>query len=170
MTDFVDPNLETLEAHGNEWAKYIEAIYAVFKEHFISSLPRRGRITIGVRPIIEDQNKERAFWHITSQGSIERERTPDLRRCERIRYPKPMIELDQAKNLFVWEKEKLMNQKRRETRLHIAVDDFSYIVVLSPVEHGSKRFLVTTFYIEYRHQREKYKKDYQEYMKKIEQI
>lgn len=163
MTNFNPPNLITFEEHGNDWQTYIDAVYTIFKADFILSQPKRGLHFIFVRPTIEDQNKERAFWHITSTGKIESERTPDLRRCERIRFPKPMVELDKAPNLKIWEKEVQMSGKRIEKRLHISTEDFSYLVVLSPLEKGYKRYLITTFYLEQNHQRVKNKKSYDDF-------
>lgn len=34
--------------------------------------------------------KEATFWHMIQEGRIEEDRTPDIRRCERIRWPKPI--------------------------------------------------------------------------------
>jgi len=37
------------------------------------------------------QNKEATFWHMIQEGSVESERIPDIRRCERIRWPRPSV-------------------------------------------------------------------------------
>ena len=51
-------------------------------------------------PII--QGKEATFWHMISEGNDEAERLPDLRRCERIRWPRPIIENTEDAALKVW--------------------------------------------------------------------
>jgi hypothetical protein len=80
--------LVRLEDHGGDWQRYIDAVYAVFYGDFIASQPRfRGRPVVIGKQIID--GKERTFWHATSEGNIEVQRTPDLRRCERIGWIRP---------------------------------------------------------------------------------
>ncbi|MNH30689.1 hypothetical protein D3C79_909980 [compost metagenome] len=44
------------------------------------------RLGLKRHPVI--QGKEATFWHMISEGNDEAERLPDLRRCERIRWPR----------------------------------------------------------------------------------
>ncbi len=41
-------------------------------------------------PLVD--GKEYTFYHITHKGNIENDRTPELRRCERIGWARPVIE------------------------------------------------------------------------------
>jgi hypothetical protein len=108
------PDLEEFNAYGGDWSRYIEALYQFFCQDFVASKPQfRGR-RLGLKrhPVI--QGKEATFWHMTSEGSTEDERTPDFRRCERIRWPAPIIEHSLAPELKVWAEPKGKNQ-----RIHI---------------------------------------------------
>lgn len=158
------PKLETLEEYGGEWHQYIEAIYSIFKEHFIDSKPKfhsdKFEVRINSRPI--RQNKEFTFWHIISEGKVEEEREPNLRRCERIRFPKYLIENFNSDTTRSWEKEVRSSNGSRENRIHIATKDFSYIIVLSPIRKDL-RTLITAFYVDKVYQRKKYEKDYEKY-------
>ena len=83
------------------------------------------------------------------RGSTEDERTPDFRRCERIRWPAPIIEHSLAPELKVWAEPKGKNQ-----RIHIWFESESYLVVLD--DRGEYILPWTAFYIEHEHQRKKY--------------
>ena len=59
-----------------------------------------------------------------SEGSVEEERTPDLRRMERIRWPAPVIEHSDDGVIKVWR-----NQRRRnETRILLWLEELDYLV------------------------------------------
>jgi len=81
-----------------------------FSRTIVDSRPIfRGQILALKRhPVI--QNKEATFWHLLSEGKIEENRLPDLRRCERIRWPRPIIERESDSRIKIWE-----NKRRQET-------------------------------------------------------
>ena len=92
--------------------------------------------------------KEAAFWHCTSEGDVEEERVPDLRRCERIGWPRRLIEAigtDRGR----WWKER----PGRTRRACVALADFSYLVVLE--EMSTHCVLVTAYPVEKEHSRKK---------------
>jgi hypothetical protein len=80
-----------MEQHSNNWDHYLEAVYEAFALDFLASMPTyfERRFALKRHPLL--QGKEATFWHITSQGQVEDERPPDLRRCERIVWIRPMI-------------------------------------------------------------------------------
>lgn len=98
------------------------------------------------------------FWHLISEGSQELERIPDLRRCERIRWPRPIIEHADSIDIRTWEIFRpWKSQKQR--RIIFTLNDFSYIVVLAETR---KVFdFVTAYHIEAMHRREKFRKEFQ---------
>ena len=75
-------------------------------------------------PVID--GKEATFWHFISEGDDEAERLPDLRRCERIRWPRPVIEAADSPDVKVWRE-----ARAGETRIHLWVESAEYLVVLA---------------------------------------
>lgn len=105
----------------------------------------------GVRSDPRDQGKEAGFWHAISEGANELERTPDLRRCERVRWIRAIIEHADVQGVCVWEE-----MRGSDRRIHIALSDFSYLVVLA--DRRSYVQFITAFCVEHERQRQK-KKD-----------
>jgi hypothetical protein len=86
------PHLVLFEDSHGDWNAYVEILYAFFKQDFIDSKPCFQGRRLGLKSYPLTNGKEATFWHMTSEGKDEANRTPDLRRCERIRWPKPLIE------------------------------------------------------------------------------
>ena len=102
--------------------------------------------------------KEATFWHMTSEGIDEESRIPDIRRCERIRWPKPVVEHADHPKMKYW-----VSVKRNENRIHIWLEDEDYVVVLA----DRRGFLLpwTAFLITREHTRSKLRKEYDTYWK-----
>ncbi len=89
------PDLVLLNSYENSWNKYLEALYAFYKADFLNSKPKYRNMDIGVKRLPLYKNKESNFWHLIQEAyetKKEEDRIPDLRRCERIRWPRPVIE------------------------------------------------------------------------------
>jgi hypothetical protein len=155
---FVLPPLVLLEDFGHNWHTYLEAIYILFRQDFVDSNPRieNKRFALKRHPIIE--GKEATFWHIISEGEIENERLPNLRRCERIRWPRPIIEAITTGHVKYWK-----NMRGKEERIVIALEDFSYVVVLA--DRGDYILLWTAYCVEREHTRRKLKNEFVNYWK-----
>lgn len=127
-----------------EWKDYLDTIY----EHYLSDLIRVPKYLQGKQvkarfnPATAD--KGFSFWHVISEGEREEDRTPDLRRCERIRWIAWMLERasDGSDPLLRW---KTTRTQRRGTveRLVLFCEQNSYAVVL---EERSDYFLLVTAY------------------------
>lgn len=87
------PALMLLSSYDGNWGRYINAVFAEFHHDFIQRIPKLDGLPVYHRrdPIYD--GKEAGFWHCTSEGENERDRRPDLRRCERIRWVLATIEL-----------------------------------------------------------------------------
>lgn len=86
------PAVYTLADAGGDWKSYIEVVYGTFRKDFVMSQPKfEGKAVVCRRDPIYD-GKEAGFWHCTSTGDNEEEREPDLRRCERMAWPRAIIE------------------------------------------------------------------------------
>lgn len=79
------PQLVPFTDSGGDWQTYLNTLYAWFQRDFIDSKPVfRGR-RLELKRLPMSMGKVATFWHMTSEGSDGENRTPDLRRCERIR-------------------------------------------------------------------------------------
>jgi hypothetical protein len=115
------PALILMRDFGGDWKAYMEALYCAFAEDFLTSPPQWVGKKVGLKRHPISQGKEATFWHFISEGKIEAERTPDLRRCERIRWPRPTMEAftDQrpvTEAPVVWWKNERRGEERRERR------------------------------------------------------
>jgi hypothetical protein len=163
MTETLEwlPKLITLNDHEGDWRKYCEAIYEIFQRDFIDSKPVYATKRFALKRHPEYDGKAATFWHLISEGKVEEERTPDFRRCERIAWPKPIIEAIGNDNVCLWK-----NKRGRNERILIAVEDFSYVVVLDDREDFV--LLWTAFYVEYPNRRRRMKQEYEKWREKNE--
>ena len=100
--------------------------------------------------------KEATFWHMIQEGGVEEERTPDFRRCERIRWPKPIIERNTDPAVKVWR-----NQRGREERVCLWLAQESYLVILA--DRGDYILPWTAYLVEQPHRQRKLQREYEEY-------
>lgn len=156
------PPLVLLNEFGGDWNAYESAVYAGFVADFVRTRPRWPGKRVGLKrhPLI--QGKEATFWHFISEGQTEADRLPDLRRCERIRWPKPTMEAFIERrpgpdDRIVWWK----NVRGGEDRYLLALPDFSYLVVVA--DRGEFVLPWTQYCVEHEHQRRKYRKECESY-------
>lgn len=155
------PPLITLDSCNGDWARYVEEIYAQFKRDFVDARPIYNGIRLGLRKHPVVQGKETTFWHLISEGKTEEDRIPDLRRCERIGWVRPLIEqAGKRKDIKVWKQE-----RNGKTNIAIALDDFSYIVFLGERTSDTGNYLIplTAYHVESQKKRDKYRKEFEEY-------
>ena len=152
------PPLVLLGDYGGNWDVYLEAIYDWFKLDFIDSKPvfQGRRLGLKRHPVIH--GKEATFWHMTSEGMEEENRTPDIRRCERIRWPKPVIDRSDDSAIKVWR-----NKRGREERICLWLERENYLVILA--DRGEYILPWTAYLIEQQHRQNKLQKEYEEYWK-----
>ena len=150
------------EDFGGDWNVFVERLYEVFKADFVFSKPvLPKRVALKKHPLSEE--KEATFWHLVTEGKTEADRTPSLRRSECLPWIRPLIENYNAENVRCWEKQH-QTRKGPEKRILIALEDFSYIVVL--VDRGEYVLPWTAYCVEYESQRNKLKNEFDEFKKK----
>jgi len=149
------PALAMFEEYGGDWDRYLDALYAFFKRDFIESKPAYNGVTLALKrhPVI--QNKESTFWHIISEGNSEADRLPDMRRCERIRWPRPVIEHSADLSVKIW-----TNERRGEKRICLWLEDAEYLVILA--ERNGYILLWTAYVVDQEHTKRKLRKEYAE--------
>lgn len=120
------PELVWLKDSGGNWDNYLEALYWFYSKDFIEDKPvfKGNKLRIKRHPRLN--GKDATFWHIIQKGEIEKQKIPELRRCERIRWPKPIIENHANPEIKVWEK-----RIKGEIRICIWFESFEYLVVLA---------------------------------------
>ncbi len=143
--------LPPLLEFGGEWSSYCEKLYAVFTTDFMGTTRPsfRGRpVSAPWRNDVAGEGKSGTFWHLVSEGGRELDRTPDMRRCERLPWIRALIEAADDGRICVW-----VDTERGDRRWKIALSDYSYVVILA--DRGKYLTVITAFHIEREHQREK---------------
>lgn len=155
---FILPDLIFLEDYGGDIQTYLEEVYQVFNNDFVKSKPTFQGIRLGLKkyPIIA--GKEYTFYHMTHSGNIENDRIPDLRRMERIPFPRPIIDNSIHSDLKVWK-----NQRGSDIRILIWHEKEEYLVILTQ----RKDYILpwTAYLILQKHRKEKLRKEYNDYIK-----
>ncbi|MCY1995836.1 hypothetical protein OW766_00745 [Klebsiella pneumoniae] len=156
MNPFPLPLLVLLEDYSGVWNDYFEVVYKIFYQDFVLTKPVFRKKRLGLKRHPEYEGKSATFWHMVSTGDQEEERIPDIRRCERIAWPKPIIDGSDTPCLKIWAEPKGKNQ-----RIHIWFEDEGYLVVLD----DRKDYILpwTAFFIEKKHQKDKYNKRWKRY-------
>lgn len=153
------PGLVLFESHGGDWDRYLDVLYAFFKTDFIDSQPLFHGQRLGLKRHPLSNGKEATFWHMISEGEKEDEREIDFRRCERIRWPRPVIENEAEPEVKVWE-----NERRGEKRICIWVETEEYLVILAE----RKGYLLpwTAYLVTETHRKRKLRKEYEAFRRK----
>lgn len=162
MSDWL-PDLILLEDHKGIWQEFLEVIHSQFEQDFIKTKPNWPNKRVAVKRYPETDKKSSTFWHMISEGQIESERTPDIKRCERIAWPRSFIDhfkevahsLD--KQNLVWWKEK----RGTEERYILSLYDFSYVFVIA--DRGEFVLPWTAYCVLYNNQKRKFEKKWKEY-------
>ena len=156
---FVLPDLVFFEEYCGNFALYNEAVYAVFKNDFVKNRPvfQNKKLGLKAHPLID--GKEYTYYHFTHVGNVEAERIPDMRRMERIGFPKPMIDFSDDENLKVWR-----NKRGTRARILILHEIERYLVVLE----DRKNYILpwTAYLIEDESRLQRLLVEYQNYVKK----
>jgi hypothetical protein len=154
------PGLVCLSSYGGNAEIYIQALYFIFKEDFIISRPVfRGR-QIGLARYDLQDGKCVTFWHIIQERPIGAQERPDLRRCEKIRWPKPIIENCEDRLIKIWEE-----YSRKDNCLLLYLEEKEYVVVLSI--RKNYYLLKTAYPVTYQKKKQQLLKNYMEYRKKL---
>jgi hypothetical protein len=150
------PNIVSFNDYNGDWDQYLEALYNFFKADFIDSKPNFRGQTLAVKRHPLSLGKEATFWHLISEGKDEENRLPDLRRCERIRWPKPIVENSNDNVIKFWK-----NRRNGETRICLWLEKEDYIIILA--ERTGYTLFWTAYNVTYPHQRRKLQKEYDKY-------
>ncbi|WP_372474674.1 hypothetical protein AB4865_05255 [Capnocytophaga sp. ARDL2] len=154
----VFPDLIPFSDYGGDFVKYINVVYNIFCNDFIKSNPIYENRKVSVKKYPEVDGMHRTFYHITHQGEDENNRTPDIRRMERMKFPRFMIDNYTHNEILIWK-----NKRGSDTRTLLFNEEENYILVLS--ERKEYYLFVTAYYIEKEHRKRKLLKEYEAYKK-----
>lgn len=154
----VFPDLIYFNDFGGNFENYIKAIYIVFERDFIKSQPIYEGLKVSVRKYPEVDGLHRTFYHITHQGEDESNRQPDLRRMERIRFPKFVIDNYSNNEILIWK-----NIRGKDERIVLFNETENYVVILT--DRTDYYLFITAYYIETEHRKRSLLKEYESYKK-----
>lgn len=158
-TDLILPDLILLQDFEGNWSDFYDFVYKCFREEFVLNPLRTfdgKRLGLKKYPITDD--KEATFYHMTHEGADEQNRSPDIRRMERIRWPKFMMSNFSHYKFKVWK-----NKRGRDMNILIFCEEESYLFVLS--DRGDYLLPWTAYTVDHRNRRERLMKEYYAYKK-----
>lgn len=140
------PALITLEDSCGDWNRYLDSIYGQFCSDFIENpfIFQGKRVSLKRHPLSE--GKEATFWHFISEGANEADRIPHIRRCERIAWPRAIMENCDDDCVKMWSQE-----VNNDQRIHMWCEAAEYLLVVAdrgryvlpwtgyPVVHGNAK-------------------------------
>jgi hypothetical protein len=150
------PPLVLFADHRGDWGVYVEVLYKYYREDFVESRPAFDGQNVFTKRHPLELGKEATFWHLISEGDVEQDRIPDLRRCERIRWPRPTIQHAMHSGVKMWQ-----NQRRGETRVCIWCEEAEFLVVLA--KRSTYYLLWTAYPVVEEHRKRKLRKEYEAY-------
>jgi hypothetical protein len=99
-------------------------------------------------PKMED-GKEDIFWHLTSiKDKISGDRLPDLRRCERITWVRPLLKACPHADIDDWDYE----EGDGTIKTYVWLRGHDFLVLMKKFPNGERR-LITSYPINYEHKR-----------------
>lgn len=121
-----------------------------------------------------DDGREKIFWHLTTrdvkpipiprrkrrfypkdQTHTKAERYPDLRRCERLPWVRPLIEHSFDEKVTAWNYE----EGNGTIRTYIWIRNFDFVVIMKKYSDGKRR-LITSFYVDKPYTRKDFERKY----------
>lgn len=133
-----------------------ERLYQIFEQDFKVTQPVYDLQAVWFFPEMED-GKEKIFWHLTSRDDKQAgERLPDLRRCERLPWVRPMLEHPDQPEVLAWDHDE--GDGTIKTYVWLENDDF--VVIMKKYPNGGRR-LITSYWLEYDHAKRKLRKKYE---------
>jgi hypothetical protein len=131
-----------------DYKAYIEMLYEVFTEDFIESMPNFKGNDVDFTGKRKDDGKEEKFWHVITtglgyrpKGSITNERNIDIKRAERIRWIREIIENYKDPTIKYW-----IEKQDNQIRHYLWYGD-EFLVVLGQQHAYPHYHLVTAFYV-----------------------
>jgi hypothetical protein len=156
--DLVFPDLILLNDYAGDFKSYFNAVYTVFENDFIKTQPKYEGLKVAVRKYPEVDGIHRTFYHITHEGEDENNRQPDIRRMERIRYPRFVMVTHLHNEILIWK-----NKRGKDERIVLFNETENYVVILT--NRTEYYMFITAYYVETEHRKRSLLKEYETYIK-----
>jgi len=150
------PQLILMEDYNGHWPEFFDVVYQTFCEDFVDDKPTFRGQKLGLKRHPEHDGKSSTFWHMISDGEEEVDREPDIRRCERIAWPRPSIENEYLDDIKVWPE-----KKGSDRRILLWNETASYLVVLN--KRNGYILPWTAYTVVYNNQKRKLNKRWERY-------
>ena len=154
------PELITFNPSKNNIDEYIEGIYQIFVEEFINKGIYFKGERLKLKKIPMKNNKEATFYHMISEGEDENNRTIDLERCARIKWPRAILASDH-KDLKIW-----TNKRKNKNNILVWYEEQKYLIVIRV--NLNKKLFWTAYPVNRKHTEKKLKKEFEDYQKSIQ--
>jgi|APMed6443717190_1056831.scaffolds.fasta_scaffold14616_2 hypothetical protein len=161
-------------ASVNPWsAATYELLYEIFCRDIRDANLKYTGHDVWIFRDMED-GKEKIFWHLTSrekkaekiprrkrkffpadQETTEPERLPDMRRCERLPWVKPLIEHPAEPEVLAWDHE----EGDGTIKTYVWIRDYDFVVIMKKFPDGKRR-LITSFYVDSGYKRDDFERKY----------
>lgn len=152
------PELHLMEHFQNDFKTYFNSAYHIFVNDFVKSQPQFEGKKVSAPKFPLEENIHRTFYHITHEGEDEKNRQPDIRRLERIRFPKFKITNYPHSELLVWK-----NKRGKDRRIIIWNEAEEYVTILT--ERSSYLLLCTAYLVTKEHRKRKLRSEYEAFIK-----
>ncbi|KKW17023.1 MAG: hypothetical protein UY56_C0005G0048 [Parcubacteria group bacterium GW2011_GWA1_50_14] len=149
---WISPIIELTSFNGDA-VKYLDHLFSIFKKDFIDKPCKLdGKVIVFDKRLLN--GKPEGFWHVTSSlDKRTKQRTPDMRRCERLPWIKGIIENQHDTVVLSWR-----NDRDGEKRLLLFLESEDFLVVLG--EKKTVFILITAIYVDNPAQKAKLLKEY----------
>ena len=97
------PRIIDLADFDGDWGRMLNAAYEVFCNDFVYGRVSFRGLDVAVRRHPVSNGKEFGFWHCVQEGALEENRTPDMKRLERIGWIRAVIENAHDGQVEQWE-------------------------------------------------------------------
>ena len=140
----------------NDWDKYKDELYLQFVNDFITKKTEYDKLKVSIRSNPKENNYEHGFIHLTTIKSPDssndvNDRIPDLRRCERLKWVKILIEnypcikkCNNCNGIQYYEE-----YYKNNIRINLVLPEAKFKVVLE--KRSNYYLLITGYYLTYNH-------------------
>ncbi len=156
-----DENLLVCEDLTN-FSNYEEKLFQIFLQLYEQSEITYHGTPVYLKHYPPDYGEKSSFYHLTCENyqhtGNENDRSPNLRRCERLKWPKSILEVcdSNCPQLLKWE-----NVRHGKKNILLLCPELDYLVVLS--KRNNYLLLTTAYPVTYHNRREDLLKEYTAY-------
>lgn len=147
-----------------KYNEYENKLYEIFLNLYEQNGMFYKNIPVKMKHYPPDYGEKSGFYHLICENyqhtGDESDRKPNLKRCERIKWPIKIINncSETCNNLLIWE-----NERHGKQNILLFCPELDYLVVLS--KRNDYVLLTTAYPVEYSHRKNKLIKEYKEYHK-----